>query len=428
MNEELLSILRSARRRLRAVRAAETAGAMIVAGALAAAGGELAWAVATRWTWAGLAICAAPAAAALAWAKTRDSHQVFLRNMVTVPSFLPWLLAGVGVAVAALAAVGVLAGWHLHWPKAALVAFGVLLPVLVGMAAALARGPSLRQVAEILDAKAHLRERLSTAVELALEPEAGRACLALPAAAPVVCAQALAALRQKRPQDLALWSASPALPAAMGLALAVCLALAFLPDFAPARRGGSIGAFSRAVATMTPAQREELAAAFRRAASQPAVGGAAAQELLKAAAVVEVRDPEELRRILERLQAAGFEPLGAVPRDLLAAAGLADEAASTMASSGSDNGGRAVPPAARDANEGAAPGGSYVSVYDPHYEASAHPPGGGEPAPALASRAGVPYADAWAAARARAMDAAARGAVPPAYRQLVRDFFSAEGP
>jgi hypothetical protein len=407
MNEELLSILGHARRRLAAARAVETAGAAIVAGAFSAAGGELAWALAARSRIAGLAIVAALLAATLAWAAWMSRR---LARGDKNASGSCRLLACVAIAVAGFAAIGILTGLHLRWPKAILLAAGACAALSAG-AGTLAARPGLRRVAAILDAKGRLRERVSTAVELI-------SSAAPPASAAVVYAQALAALKDRRPQDAPFWSAPPALPAAAGLALAVSLAMAFVPDFAPTARGGA-AALARALPSLTPAQRDELAAALRRAACEPAAGRSA-DDLRKAAAFVDVQDAAELQRMFEKLKAQGYEPLAAVPREMLAAAGAVGEFPATLSASSGHPIGKAPP----DGNE-PADGGGYVSVYDPLYESRQADDGNALPAVAAHPPPAIPYADAWAAACARAADSAARSAVPPAYRALVRDFFTA---
>ena len=415
MSDELLSILKYARRKLLAVRAAESACAMVAVGAVLAAAGELAWAAASWRAWAGIAIAASCAAA--------SCLLPFLPRVGAGRRKTPvsrWLMAGTGLLVAGFVGWGILAGFCLRLPKFALAGAVLLAAVLVGAGAALARGAGLRQVAAMLDAKAGLRERLSTAVELAFSPAPA------PASAPVVREQALAALRLRRPQDMPMWSASPALPAAMALALAMCLALAFLPDFGAASQAARIEQFSRSLGDMTPDQRQQLAAALRQAAAGGKVSPEVARELASAAAaVVEANDAEELRKLFQRLQDEGVDPLGVVPHDLLVAAGLAGKTPATIAA-GNHSGTARNTAATGEANDLQKMARGYMSVFDPRSSQYAR---GGEtdandrraaPGPA------VPFADAWSAARARALDNAQRGAVPAAYRRLVHDFFAGQ--
>ena len=71
--------------------------------------------------------------------------------------------------------------------------------------------------------------------------------------------------------------------------------------------------------------------------------------------------------------------------------------------------------------------GERVHVYDPRLADLLKPGGGSDRpiAPALAPGL-VSFKSAWQAARRRANDAIASGAVPARYRQLVRDYFSGE--
>ena len=411
MNDELLLILRSARRKLLAVRAAESACATVAVGAVLAAAGELAWAVAAWRQWVGVAIAFAIAAFGfallLAQLRSNEVARQFRR------SFVALAFASIGVFTIRC----ILDGSYLTMPKSAVAVVGVSMAALTGALVALAFRPDLRQVAAMLDAKAALRERLSTAVEMALSAASA------PVSAPVVREQALAALRDRRPQDLPMWSATASLPAATALGLALCLAAAFLPDFGAPRHLSPIEQFSRSVPGLTDAQRAQLAAAFREAASRAKADPAAAREWAKVIALVEVKDAKELQQVLQRLQDANFAPLGAVPPELLKAAGLTSQTPTTMLAGNSSGSGDHTA-ATGEANGPLKPPGGYVAVFNPNYTLYAHPGESEANRPLVVPPATVPYADAWSAARARAMDNAQRGAVPPAYRRLVYDFFS----
>lgn len=411
MNDELLSILRSARRKLLATRVLESAAVMTTVGAVFAAAGQGALLVMARFPHVGFAIVSVvivlfvPAC----W------FVLDRRRCLEDVGALPFVISFFACFLDSVLVLGVtIPAWQ-GLPRMAAPAIGILVVAAIGAGMALARGAGLREVAAMLDAKAGLRERLSTAAELALSREP------LPPSAPVIFAQALTALKESRPQRLPMWSATAALPACMVLALAVCLALAFLPDFGPARPGGRLDQFSQAVPALTREQRQRLAEAFRAAASQQAAAPAVSRELVKAAAIVEIQDAQELQQVLQKLQDAGYAPLSAVPPDLLAAAGLPTP--TTLAAEG--NGDRTgLARAANEANESPSLGGGYVSVYDPRYAAYARPAEADAIIAQPAPRAAVPFADAWALARARAADHAQRGEVPAAYRPLVRDFFA----
>jgi hypothetical protein len=419
MNEELLSILRSARRKLVATRALESAAAMMILGAALCVTIPLVTLL-TQGRSLGLGFLAGVAVAAilmpcifglaryLGGGRALNSPLLYIRVFILIGFFarLESLCAGL--------------------PKVVFPAMVVLSGAAIGAATGLLCWPDLRRVAVMVDAKAGLRERVSTAAELALSGQP------LPPSAPVVFEQALAALREKRPHRLPMWSASRALPAFLGLALVMCLAVALMPETGPSAPRDRIRQFSQDVPTLTAEQRQRLAEAFREAAGRPSAAPNISAELLKAAAIVEVKDAQELQRILQKLQEAGYEPLGAVPPEVLAAAKLPAPSTPGEGPGGGrpgteeaqHDGGPGMP---RDANQAPSPAGSYVRVYDPRYAAFATRGGGGESnAPAGAPRATVPYADAWSAARAKALDDAERGDVPPAYRRLVRDFFASD--
>jgi hypothetical protein len=121
---------------------------------------------------------------------------------------------------------------------------------------------------------------------------------------------------------------------------------------------------------ITPELLDRMIHAFREAATQQAAAPAVSRELVRAAAIVEVQDAQELQQVLRKLQEAGYAPLAAVPPDLLAAAGLPTPATLPAEGTGSRTG---LARAAGDANEGPGLGRGYVSVYDPRYAALARP-------------------------------------------------------
>ncbi|HUT61386.1 MAG TPA: hypothetical protein VNA25_26365 [Phycisphaerae bacterium] len=404
MRDEVLSILRSARRKLALTRAAESAAVAATAAALASAAVELAWALAWSWPAVGSAICIACAAASA--------------GVLVVPAFRARLggsasaaaPAGVFAVVCLAGAAGIRLGWQADWHKGAVALIAVPSAALVAAAVAMARGAGIAGVAAYLDARASLRERVATAAELAAAGD-----VQTPSAR-AVYSQALDALKTRRPQAGGMWRRTPRTLGALGLSLLLCLAMAFLPD--ARRHDAAAGRLGQAVESLTADQRARLAEAFRKAAAA-ADDPQAARELAKTAAIVEVKDAEELERLLAKLQAAGYRPLKVVPGDILAAAGLTPEGAPA----GDEATARGSALVATDANGPSVGGAGNVRVYHPRYAAASIPDADANAASAPAA-AMVPYADAWAAARARASASLARGRVPAEYRRLVRDFFA----
>lgn len=423
MRNEVLGILTAAAWKLRAVRAAEAAAIGAVAGGLAAAALEAAWAVARVSVAWGVAFCGA--AAVLAIALSASSR---LRSALG----LDVLLAGVSAGVCGAAALGgaacVVTGWHVGVPKLLLPLLCVPGGALAGAVAVAARGVTAMQAAIFHDVRLGLDERLGTAVELA----GGRA--GDEAFARCVYAQALAALRQARPQRQAVWRRTRATAGALALSAALWSALAFVPTLGVVDVDESFARVRAGVDSMTPAQREDLAGTLRRLAEQAADNPRLMAALRAAALAAEHELPQEVREQLEQARRALADASDAeaarLARELLAAMGL-------DATAGGAGAGATTQLARRDANQPGGPdansatGGARdgplarrVYVYDPAYDrlADANAPPTTSPAPA---RAGSlrPLSDAWAAARDRARGALSAGQVPADYRRLVRRFF-----
>jgi hypothetical protein len=419
MRRELMDRMRSAAGKLLRVRAAEAAAVCATAAALAAAAVQSAWAVAYAAPTAAAGICLLPAALGI-WIALSPGAGRALR----LGRLLRVLAGGVCVAAGAGGAAAVAGGWHVQVSKAVVPL--ILLPVgaILGALGALLRRPTPRDAAVLLDRRGGLRERLSTAVELASSADAD---------APVarfVYAQALAGLRARRPQRGPMWRRSRATAAALGLSLVLCAALAFVPTVGLRGEGDVIGRLAGSLDALSPAQKQALAEALR-AAARDADDEQTAQKHVEAARMVELGDAEQLRKLLGELKRAGLKIEKVVPGDVLAAAGIGaggepgagGRAALAAKGTGwppSPNG--SGPP--RDASQAPEPN---VRVYDPLYEelvkpgtAPAKGPGGG------GQEGMVGFDDARAAHRARAASALTSDAIPPKYRPIVRDFFLAD--
>lgn len=311
--------------------------------------------------------------------------------------------AGVGLIAAGLpAAVVQVVLWGLGAPSA-LIAIGLLaLGTILGACAGAALGASVSRTAAMLDARAGLDERLTTAAELARAGDEDPA-------ARCVYTQALEALQRPEVRHVSLWRRTRRTGAAVALVLMLCGALAILP----ARRTRA-QRLAGALDEMPEKVRKELAAEFRSAAADRPDE---VELLVRAAKAVEIKDPAALRRVLDELRKRGLKVTEIVAPDLLARA--------SGAGGGEDTGGTAAtkPVTGNDGTAAPARGGS-VPVWDPLYDKFVRRNGSDGNGGERAAGPIVAYEDAWALARRRAADALARGAVPQEYRRMVREFFA----
>jgi len=311
--------------------------------------------------------------------------------------------AGVGLIAAGLsAAVVQVVLWGFGVPGA-LIAIGLLaLGTVLGAGAGAVLGAGVSRAAGMLDARAGLDERLTTAAELARAGDEGPA-------ARCVYAQALEALNRPEVRNVSLWRRTRRTGAGVALVLMLCGTLAILPArrTRAERLAGALDEMPRKV-------RRELADQFRSAAAdRPAEVGL----LVRAAKAVEIRDPAALRKVLDELRRRGLEVTEIVAPEVLSRA--------TGAGGGEDIGGTAAakPATGNDPKAAPARGGS-VPVWDPLYEKFVRLSGSDGNGGADRGGPVVAYEDAWALARRRAGDALARGAVPHEYRRMVREFFA----
>ncbi|MDP7637790.1 MAG: hypothetical protein QF577_09630 [Phycisphaerae bacterium] len=323
----------------------------------------------------------------------RVSRRVLLRRMIES--------AGLGVILAGLASAAVQAVcWAAGWPHRSITVVLVPLGAIVAAVWALVRGVRPGETAAIVDRRAGLDERLTTAGELA---QSG----CEDAAARCVYAQMLEAVGSVRLGRVSLWRRTRRTAGAAVLVVLLCAAVAMLPPRrgAAERIGDSLGGLPQAV-------RKELARALAEAGTDRPQHG---RLLAEAARAVEVKDAETLRRILNDLEARGVKVRRIIGPDVLARA--------AGAGGGEDATGVARSrPAAGGGN-----GGGVVRVWDPLYaKVAAEGPPSGDRGDGVGETPMVPYEDAWAAARRRAAEALVGDTVPAEYRRMVREFF-AEG-
>ena len=414
--QDVLSVVRAAAGRVLLRRALEWATVTAAAAAFGAAAMELAAAITGAGRILALLVCLAAVAAGAALALAPA-----VRRAMSLERALAILAAIACVLPAVVWAGCLLVGWQRRLPAPLLAGAAVVCGALLGAIARIVRGVSLREAAVLWDLRGRLDERLSTAVELASSPRRHEP------SADVVYSQAVTAARRKPLRGRALWKRSGATAAALGLALALCATLAFLPVHeVRTPLPDALTALAETFERATARQQRRLISAFRTAGRDAAAGELAA-DLVAAATAVEAKDADRLRRALTRIE----EQLRQVDprqrerllRELLAAADIGDSLGEDTVA-GVDNS------VAGDDHPGPATstdGGTVVAVYDPLYDELL--PGKTEGVvgerPPLAPQPGtVPLERAWLVARDRAEAALVQGRVPGEYRRLVRDFFS----
>ena len=286
---------------------------------------------------------------------------------------------------------------------------GALLGALVAW-----RRPSTEQAGRYLDHRFALKERASTAAELMARGKSGEPW------AQCVLSQALSALQRERVLDHPVERPRTSMGLAAMAAL-FCLALMLLPGRAslPADDLGARLAWT--LPKMTDRQRQELAEALLKAATDAGDKPAVVANLQDAAKAARQADPAAMQRALELLTATGgIELRKVIPKDLVSGNGAGGPTPTPTS-------GIAVKTPATGENGPATnpvplPAANYVRVMNPEYTKVAAT--GEAPRPSDLS---VPWDQAWETARARAMQAVASGQVPARHRELVADFFAGSG-
>lgn len=417
MRNDVSNMLSAAARRLLLVRVAEAATVGAIAAGLGAAVGELAWSLDLP-GWAAAFGCAAAGLMA-AGLVARPGVQRSLGLHPAMARTVGVICGAIGLAEAAC----LLAGGPEILPAFALPLALVPAGALAAAGVRAIRGVTPMEAAVFHDAKQHLDERLSTAAELASAPgpdEPFERC---------VFAQATEAVDAERLRRQALWRRTPATAGALGLSLALCAALAFLPSPSSAMVEASFQRIRAFAADSGPGAKADLIAALRQLAEQIEKDPELRRRLREAALAVE--KPGALSEALAEVEAALADADDAVAariaRSLLESLGLGP-AEDGAAGAPKTAGGEPDPPTAADANAIIGNGddkplAARVFVYDASYAGvpDANAPTAADPNTNAA--AFVHLTDAWTAARARASTALAAGAVPPEYRTLIRKFF-----
>ncbi len=423
VRDDIFAVMRVASRKLRAARAIEAAAVGAVAGGLCAAVAEVAWTLAGASAVVAGAVCAACVAfAALLTARPG------LRRILSLDPRASRLVGGICAVCGVGALACVATGWYATVPV-------LLLPLLLmpggavaGLIFAARSTIALPETALYHDVRLGLAERLSTAVELAASDAADEPF------SRCVYADALAAARASRPERQPVWRRTRATGGAVGLSVALCAALAFLPSPGATDVPRSFERIRSRAANLTEPGRRNLAKVLRRLAEEVRQN-AKLREALRAAAAAKADElPEKLQELEAVVAGADAAEAARIAREILRAIGAGDGEggpsggdANAPGAAGSDPIGEAPP----DPNTFRGPDGSKsllarAYVYHPAYGSVRD--ANGLPASRPSGNGGgfVPRRDAWSEARQRAARALARGRVPAEYRRLVRRFFEVE--
>lgn len=421
---EVLSVLRSAARRLVGVRAVEAAGVGAVAAGLSVAAGQAGFLAARASTILAVVISLLPVAAGVAillWPRVRLAARLDRRD--------GRLVAAIICAAALVCAAAVLAGRAVPQPRLLMPMILMPLGALLAAGTVLWRGVSLGQAALYHDVRFGLAERLSTAAELASGQEADRPI------ARCVYAQAVTAASDADLPRRGLWRRSRATMGALTLSVALCTVLAIVSP--PGSAGASAGAFNeirQRVRQLNTKEKRELIEALRQLADRVQHDPALRRRLLAAAQAAE-KDQQLDSRLAELQDAvadADDAEAARIARVILKAVGLAAESGDGQGGPGdakiaSGQGGKSPP--AFDANsldansaDSEKPLPARTLVYSPSY-ASKGDANSPTPTPPAGTSPFISFDDAWSLARVRAAEAMRTGTVAPEYRDVVRLFF-----
>ena len=442
MTDRILSILGGFRRRLVIVRAVEASAVGGTAGALSAAALMGGWTLAGRFALAAVLLCALPLAAGMVLAVSRR-----LRNGLHSERLIKWfviiLLTACGFAGFLCVLTGMYVNLSKNWlflifPAGALLAFVITLT----------RGAVLRHVAVLVDRRADLRERLSTALEII---ESGESEAGLPFAR-AVHEQAIAAADEPRLGRVGFWNQTRATGGAFGLAMvAAVLMLAVEPLESPLaaqqRRWRSVSSQAgenilkqiEAMNALATADDSAIAEQIHRleklADSLRAAEPADAKQWH--GKVVELEEiTEALREAVrsDKVDANTAERIGRLINSLeRVAAGIAEGMGDNeYARAGDGRLGRAVadhfvervPPLFGGTTLHSVPAYAPLTVYNPLQTPPVTTATNDTPPDTINVQ--IPYDRAWADARRRAAEAMDKGTVPAEYRRLVRDFFDTD--
>ena len=281
----------------------------------------------------------------------------------------------------------------------------------LGAGWAMRTGHWAMRAARFLDAKYDLKERLTTAAELAWahrEDDVAR----------YVFTQAREAASTRIEASTTYWRFGRRLTSGVVLSLVLCAGVSWAVHPGTSQADADAAALARAMDAMSPGRRADLAEQLRQAARLK--GSAATAESLDALAqVVVVADEQALRELVETLREKGMTLRQILAPKLQASLGLDEQARDSQPGQ----------PATREGTLDAQAGNEVraVRVYNPayasHVQAAASPSAAGD---STAISQTLPAPSAWAQARRQASRALREESCPPAYRQILRQFFQGD--
>lgn len=399
MHPSLKSILANARRQIVLARMLWAGVLGLLAAAMLDGWRLMAQALPTRWLTAGMAL--APTVVCV-WLLVR-------------PGTLRRAGPGGRVAIAGLCIVGGLflatsammgAAWLGAWP-----AWRILLIPAIAMLAAICRPISLVELSRRLDHALGMKDRLSTAWETLGRSEQSTFTRQ-------VQLQALTHLSDADLSALGLWAGMGKACAAAGIALLLWGVLPFvLPDGAGAQAGGADLARAIRDAARAAENSNDPRAVERLRALAELAG-----RLEASSADAAGPSPADLDDLIAAMrQALQNERLDSATREQLEATMERLEKPRLVASAGPSAHGPASRPTG--AVVPSPPSLDRTIVFDPHYAGQAQGQSLAS-SPAVAALREQPYDQAWQQARQKASQALREEQIPPAYRQLVADYFS----
>lgn len=411
MRDEVMDILRVMARRLALMRAAEAGAVAAIAGGLAAAALQVAWSIAPRYPLAAAGICLLPLLTGTAVFALPGRLRI-----VGVAGRIALVIGGTCIVIGAGGIWGVQAGWYENVSKALLAATLMPAAAVAAAAAQALRPVKPTDAAILLDLRYNLRERLSTAAELA----AGRTRDG--AVTEYVCGQAAAVLHRQAAAIRPPWRRTGATAAMVALVAVLCGVLSVTGGLSSPARRKAEAAVAAEMRKMPPSEQDNLLARLRKARARQGAGPLR-RKLTQAEQALQDGDAGKLTRLIRALIEAGVDVRSLFGNEMLAAA------TGTGAKGGAAP--ETQPAAVAPRPIPAAPAPAYVHIYHPAYAKllAAGAKGGTASQPdTSAGNVLVPFEAAWDAARIRAENnlARSRGKIPPEYHQLIRDFF-AEG-
>lgn len=427
MDASLKAILDFTRRRAFIARLCENVALCAAAGGLASAVLQVAWGI--WWTSPAAATALAGSLALLAAATASRPGRLILH----LDGRPVWAVCGLlaGGAIAGVAAI--VTGHASSVPAVFLPAAFLASAILGGIVLAVLDWPHMADAASWLDRSLGLRERMTTAVEMAgrgssAPPGAAGAAPAPSAVDPefaaVVTAQAVEMATKKGYRSVKAWRRTSATGGAAALAVLLCLTLLLVP-MPGAARMQAISDLAGNFDSLNADDRDKLAASLKKQAGEVDEADVRAA-LLKAADAVANGDVETMKReLIEASDKIDIKLI--VPPEVLAkihrgdSSGGGSQAPSPTPAVAPTPAATQIPIAPTPRPARPEPGEVYV--FDPNYSAKAGNDGdSSSPGPGSATA----WADAWSAARAKAAAESSSPDVPAKYRQLMRDFYNAE--